>query len=159
MKTFKKLSVCFIALLGMVVMASCSSDNDDVKVGAAKVVAGEYTSNLTCTVMGQDTEFKDVTVSITAKDDATVDVKIGSFGNPPMQVPSFTIENVTITGEDGNYTFTSKEFSGTTENGKKYSGVLTGGYAGNKISLKFNLQYGAMPMPMINTYEASKTAK
>jgi hypothetical protein len=109
--------------------------------------------------MGQDTEFKDVTVSITAKDDATVDVKIGSFGNPPMQVPSFTIENVTITGEDGNYTFTSKEFSGTTENGKKYSGVLTGGYAGNKLSLKFNLQYGAMPMPMINTYEASKNAK
>ena len=97
MKTYKKLSVCFIALLGMVVMASCSSDNDDVKVGAAKVVAGEYTSNLTCTVMGQDTEFKDVTVSITAKDDATVDVKIGCFGNPPMQVPSFTIENVSIT--------------------------------------------------------------
>ena len=159
MKTFKKLSVCFIALLGMVVMASCSSDNDDVKVGAAKVVAGEYTSNLTCTVMGQDTEFKDVTVSITAKDDATVDVEIGSFGNPPMQVPSITIKDVTITGQDGNYTITNKEFNGTTENGKKYSGVLTGGYTSNKLTLKFNLQYGAMPMAMINTFEASKNAK
>lgn len=160
MKVLKKLSVFMLALLATVTITSCSSDdNNEVAAGAAKVIAGDYTSNLTCSVMGADTEFENVTVSIVEKDDATVDVKIGSFGNPPMQVPAFTIENVKVTGQDGNYTIANTNFEGTTENGKNYSGVLTGGYTGNKLSIKFNLQYGAMPMPMINTFESVKNAK
>ncbi len=160
MKVLKKLSVFMIALLATVTITSCSSDdNNEVAAGAAKVIAGDYTSSLTCSVMGTDSEFENVTVSIVEKDDATVDVKIGSFGNPPMQVPAFTVENVKVTGEDGNYTIANTNFEGTTENGKKYSGVLTGSYAGNKLSIKFNLQYGAMPMPMINTFVSVKNAE
>lgn len=76
MKVLKKLSVFMIALLATVTITSCSSDdNNEVAAGAAKVIAGDYTSNLTCSVMGADSEFENVTVSIVEKDDATVDVK------------------------------------------------------------------------------------
>lgn len=148
-----------IALLTITAMTSCSSDDDEQMPGAAKVVAGEYTSDLTCSVNDAESKFENVTVTIVEKSESTVDIKIGSYGNPPMQVPAFTVENVKVTGEDGNYTIANTNFEGTTENGKKYSGVLTGSYAGNKLSIKFNLQYGAMPMPMINTFESVKNAK
>jgi hypothetical protein len=159
MKVFKKLSVFMIALLTITAMTSCSSDDDEQMPGAAKVVAGEYTSDLTCSVNDAESKFENVTVTIVEKSESTVDIKIGSYGNPPMQVPSLTIENVTVTGQDGTYNIANTEFEGTAENGKKYSGVLTGGYTGNKLTLKFNLHYGAMPMAMINTFESAKNTK
>ena len=95
-------------------------------------------------------------VVVKATDDATVSVTLSSFGNPPMRVPEISITGVKVSGTDVTYTLAPTQFSGTTSDGKAYSGTLQGNFAANTITVKFNLQYGAMPMPMICSFTASK---
>ena len=150
-----------MAVMAVVMLSSCGGDEDNVDVlpGAAKMVEGSYVSTMNCEVMKQLLTYENVSVSIVAKDDATVDIKVSSFGEGGRKLDPVDIKDVKVTGEDGNYAFTSKEFSGTTENGKAYSGVVTGTYVAGKLSLVYSLQYGSMPMPMQNTFEAQKTTE
>ena len=150
-----------MAVMAVVMVSSCGGDEDNVDVlpGAAKIVAGNYVATMNCEVMKQLFTYENVSVSIVAKDDATVDIKVSSFGEGGRALDPVDIKDVKVTGEDGNYAITSKEFSGTTENGKAYSGVVTGTYVAGKLSLVYSLQYGSMPMPMQNTFEAQKTAE
>lgn len=71
-------------------------------------------------------------------------------------MPGIVVSNVKVNGSDGNYTLDSTEFSGDLPNGKTYSGTLQGSFAANTLSVQFNLQYGAMPMPMICSFSAPK---
>ena len=150
-----------MAVMAVVMVSSCGGDEDNVDVlpGAAKMVEGSYVSTMNCEVMKQLLTYENVSVSIVAKDDATVDIKVSSFGEGGRELDPVDIKDVKVTGEDGNYAITSKEFSGTTENGKAYSGVVTGTYVAGKLSLVYSLQYGSMPMPMQNTFEAQKTTE
>ena len=162
MKKLKNLLVLMMAVMAVVMVSSCGGDDDnnaDVAPGAAKMVEGSYVSTMNCEVMKQMFVYENVSVDIVAKDDATVDIKVGGFGEGGRALAPIEINDVKVTGENGNYTITSKEFSGTTETGKAYSGVVTGSYTVSKLSLEYSLQYGAMPMPMKNTYEAQKTAE
>lgn len=161
MKKVKNLFFMLMAVMAVVMLSSCGGDDDNVDVlpGAAKIVAGNYVATMNCEVMKQLLTYENVSVSIVAKDDATVDIKVSSFGEGGRKLDPVDIKDVKVTGEDGNYAFTSKEFSGTTENGKAYSGVVTGTYVAGKLSLVYSLQYGSMPMPMQNTFEAQKTTE
>jgi len=161
MRKVKNLLVLMMAVMAVVMVSSCGGDEDNVDVlpGAAKIVAGNYVATMNCEVMKQLLTYENVSVSIVAKDDATVDIKVSSFGEGGKKLDPVDINDVKVTGEDGNYAITSKEFSGTTENGKAYSGVVTGTYVAGKLSLVYSLQYGSMPMPMQNTFEAQKTAE
>ena len=161
MRKVKNLLVLMMAVMAVVMLSSCGGDDDNVDVlpGAAKIVAGNYVATMNCEVMKQLLTYENVSVSIVAKDDATVDIKVSSFGEGGRKLDPVDIKDVKVTGEDGNYAFTSKEFSGTTENGKAYSGVVTGTYVAGKLSLVYSLQYGSMPMPMQNTFEAQKTTE
>ena len=161
MRKVKNLLVLMMAVMAVVMLSSCGGDEDNVDVlpGAAKIVAGNYVATMNCEVMKQLFTYENVSVSIVAKDDATVDIKVSSFGEGGRALDPVDIKDVKVTGENGNYAITSKEFSGTTENGKAYSGVVTGTYVAGKLSLVYSLQYGSMPMPMQNTFEAQKTAE
>ena len=161
MKKVKNLFFMLMAVMAVVMLSSCGGDDDNVDVlpGAAKIVAGNYVATMNCEVMKQLLTYENVSVSIVAKDDATVDIKVSSFGEGGRKLDPVDIKDVKVTGEDGNYAITSKEFSGTTENGKAYSGVVTGTYVAGKLSLVYSLQYGSMPMPMQNTFEAQKTTE
>ena len=161
MRKVKNLFFMLMAVMAVVMVSSCGGDDDNVDVlpGAAKIVAGNYVATMNCEVMKQLLTYENVSVSIVAKDDATVDIKVSSFGEGGRKLDPVDIKDVKVTGEDGNYAITSKEFSGTTENGKAYSGVVTGTYVAGKLSLVYSLQYGSMPMPMQNTFEAQKTTE
>jgi hypothetical protein len=161
MRKVKNLFFMLMAVMAVVMVSSCGGDEDNVDVlpGAAKIVAGNYVATMNCEVMKQLLTYENVSVSIVAKDDATVDIKASSFGEGGRNLDPVDIKDVKVTGEDGNYAITSKDFSGTTENGKAYSGVVTGTYVAGKLSLVYSLQYGSMPMPMQNTFEAQKTAE
>ena len=161
MRKVKNLLVLMMAVMAVVMLSSCGGDDDNVDVlpGAAKIVAGNYVATMNCEVMKQLLTYENVSVSIVAKDDATVDIKVSSFGEGGRKLDPIEINDVKVTGEDGNYAITSKEFSGTTENGKAYSGVVTGTYVAGKLSLVYSLQYGSMPMPMQNTFEAQKATE
>ena len=142
--------------LGMAAPLTSCSDNDDKPAApAAKSVEGIYTGDMTCTVMGSESTFEDMTFTVTATDDATVSVAIPSFGNPPMQVPQVTVAGVRVSGEEGSYTLATTEFNGTTDGGKTYSGTLQGSAAEKAVTIEFSLQYGAMPMPMICRFTSS----
>lgn len=93
------LSFAFVAFL-----SSCSDDDKDTpEVPAANSVAGVYEGEMTCSVMGQESIFEDMTFTLSVIDDATVKIVISEFGNPPMKVPSINIDGVKVSGEDGKY--------------------------------------------------------
>lgn len=155
MKSIKTIFTTMAVCLGIITMAtSCSDDKDEPAVPAAKSVAGTYTSDMTCSVMGQESTFEDMTFTLTPTDDATVTLDMSSFGNPPMQVPAINITGIKVTGENGTYTLAPTDFSGTTPDGRAYSGKIQGSFADNCLNMQFNLQYGAMPMPMICSFTA-----
>lgn len=146
-----------VALLPVAGLSSCSEKNDEPEeTPAAKSVAGTYKGDMTCSVMGQESTFGDMTFEVNATDDSTVSIKVSEFGEALMKVPSITINNVKVSGTEGTYSLATTSFSGETDNGKTYSGTLDGSYAADEITIRFNLQYGAMPMPMICTFTAPK---
>lgn len=155
MKTTKLLSAMLAVAFSLFSLASCGSD-DEPETPAARSIAGEYHGNMTCSVLGEESTFENMTFTVTAVDDVTATISISSFGNPPMQVPGIVVSNVKVNGSDGNYPLDSTEFSGDLPNGKTYSGTLQGSFAANTLSVQFNLQYGAMPMPMICSFSAPK---
>lgn len=136
---------------------SCSDEKgDEPTTPAAKSVAGTYTGDLTCSVMGEASVFEAKTFTVEAVDDATVNVTIPSFGNPPMQLPEIQVEGVAVSGTNGTYKLAETAIDVTTESGKKCTGTLGGEFADNTLRINFTLQYGNMPMPMVCSFSAPK---
>lgn len=88
MKKFKTMMAMMLALVSMcVAFSSCSSDDDNVAVAAAKEIAGSYTSTLDMTVMGEASTYENLTMKIEAVDDATVKVTLPACGEGMMALP------------------------------------------------------------------------
>lgn len=155
MKATKFLSAMLAVAFSLFTFVSCGSE-DEPETPAARSIAGQYHGDMTCSVMGEESTFEDMTFTVTAVDDETASISISSFGNPPMQVPAFVVGNIKVNGTDGNYTLAATEFRGDLPNGRTYSGTIQGSFAANTLNLQFNLQYGAMPMPMICSFSAPK---
>ncbi len=157
MKAIKTMFAMMMAVMSLTMtVTACSDDEPQAAPGAAKSIEGVYTSDMTCTVMGQESTFENITFTLKATSDATLDINISAYGNPPMAVPAMDIKDVKVSGTDGSYIIAPTQFSGTTDAGKAYSGTLQGTFANNTLTISFQLQYGAMPMPMINTFKATK---
>ena len=144
MKKFKfSFATMMIAMLTMcVAFTSCSSDDDNDTVAAAKEIAGSYTSSLDMTVMGQASTYDNLTMKIEAVDDATVKVTLPACGEGMMALPAL-----------------EENYAGTvTVNGaeKKYTVTLQGTLKGNTLTVSYSVQYGKMPMPMIGKFVATK---
>lgn len=154
LKTFIPTLVLSLGLMN--IATSCSDNNDEPEIPAAKSVVGTYASDITCTVLGQELTFENITYTITATDDTTISLNISSFGNPPMQIPAFTIYGIKVTGSNGKYEFSETDFNGTTDDGKAYSGTIQGNVINNTLSAQFNIVFGSMPMPMICSFTAPK---
>lgn len=154
----KNLVTSMLLLVGSTSLLSCSESKDDDKpaVPAAKEIEGIYKGDMTSSVMGSETLFEDMTFTVTATDDATATLIISSFGNPPMLIPEITVSDIKVSGEDGTYTLAPTEFSGSTASGRNYSGTAKGSYSNSTLNVQFNLQYGAMPMPLICSFSANK---
>lgn len=158
MKNLKTIFATMILCLGIAAaFTSCSDDDDDnPAIPAAKSIVGTYNGDMTCSVMGSESVFEAVTVSVAATNDATVTVAVSSFGNPPMQIPEIKIPGIKVSGSNEKYSLAATEFSGTTAEGKTYSGTLQGNLDNNIFTVRINLQYGAMPMPIICTFSSNK---
>lgn len=97
---------------------SCSDNEEDQPAApAAKSVEGAYLGDMTCSVMGSESTFEDMTFTLAATDDATVSLTMSSFGEPPMQVPEITIPDIKVSGENGTYTLATTNFD-TESNGR-----------------------------------------
>lgn len=162
MKQFRKITAMMLALLSVcVAFTSCGDDDDEPKVTpAAQVVAGSYTDNMTCTVMGETSTYENVTVTVAAASETTVNVTLPSFGSGHMTLPAITISGVKVSGDGTTATIAEQEFSGkvTDANGaeKAYSCTISGSYAGGKLTLNYSIQYGAMPMAMVCAFSGNK---
>jgi len=158
MKAFRLLPAMMIMALGLFGLTSCSSDDDEPSTPAARSIEGSYTGNMTTSVMGDEDIIEDLTFTVTAVDDSKVNLSIPAFGNPPMLLPAMVIENLTVSGSDGSYSIPETVREGTLENGKAYRITVVGAYADDRLTINFNLNYGAMPMPMICSFTASKNS-
>lgn len=147
-----------VVLFGGLAMgiSSCSDNNDEPAQPAAKSIEGTYTGDMTVSVAGSESVFEDIDFNVVATDDASVDITVDSFGNPPMQIPEFTITGVVVSGTDGIYALAPTEFRGTTADGRAFSGTTRGAYENGILSVDVSLQYGAMPMPLICSFSAPK---
>ena len=160
MKKFKfSFATMMIAMLTMcVAFTSCSSDDDNDTVAAAKEIAGSYTSSLDMTVMGQASTYDNLTMKIEAVDDATVKVTLPACGEGMMALPALEVPAVKVSGSNGAYAFSQENYAGTvTVNGaeKKYTVTLQGTLKGNTLTVSYSVQYGKMPMPMIGKFVAT----
>lgn len=156
MKNVKVFFATIMLCLGIAAtMSACSDEKDEPATPAAKSIEGTYNGDMTCSVMGNESIFENMTFTVTATDDATVCVTIPEFGEAPMKMPSIIIPGIRVSGSEGSYTLAATEFNGDI-NGKKYSGTAQGNFAGNSFTFKFSLQYGAMPVPFICTFTAPR---
>lgn len=156
MKKIKTILVCMAVCMGLAATLVSCSEEGEPEVGAADRVEATYTGDLTCSVMGDEDLFSDKTFTVVATDEAHVTIAIPSFGNPPMQLPEIKVAGVKVTEQGGKYELGSTDFAGTTESGKTYSGTLQGEFSDNTITIRFSLQFGAMPMPLICTFSAPR---
>lgn len=157
MKTIKKMFAMMMAVMCLsLVMTSCSEDEPEKEAAAAEEIAGTYTNDMTCTVMGSASTFEDVTFVLTQKTETTIDMTLPEFGESPMAVPSIVISDLAVTGADGVYAIAETEFSGTTDAGKAYSGTVSATFTNNTLTVNFSLQYGSMPMAMICSFTCAK---
>lgn len=157
MNKAKYLFASMMAFMCLVSLPSCSDDNDDKPASpAAKLIEGSYKGDMECSVMGSASTFEDMTFTVTSTDDATVSVALPAFGEAPMAMPSITVEGVKVNENNGSVTLSTTEVNGTTPAGKRYTCTLTGSVENKVLNVKFNLRYGAMPMPMICTSAAQQ---
>lgn len=157
MKPIKFIYATMIAALSLLSLSSCSDSKDDEPAQpAAKAIEGTYTGDLDCSVMGSVSTFEDAVFSISATDDATVTIVLPPFGEAPMQMPAITVTGIKVSETDGTATLATTEDSGQTDSGKSYTCTVSGTVSDKTLDIKFNLQYGAMPMPMICSSTATK---
>ena len=160
MKKFKTMMAMMLALVSMcVVFNSCSSDDDNDTVVAAKEIAGSYTGNMEMTVMGETSPYDNVTMKIEVVDDATVKVTLPDCGEGMMALPALEVPAVKVSVSNGAYAFSKENYTGTvTVNGaeKNYTVTLQGTLKDNTLTGNYKVQYGKMPMPMIAKFVCTK---
>ena len=156
MKTIKSFFAVLMTFVYMTSFSSCGNDNDEPSTPAAKSIEGTYIGDLQTSVMGSVSMSEDLTFTISAIDEHIVAVTLPAFGEAPMALPSITIPGVRVSESDGVVTLAETEVSGSTEAGKAYTCTLIGVVEKNLLTIKYNLTYGAMPMPLICSVSASK---
>lgn len=149
MKKIRLLFATMLALLLSVSIASCSDNNDEPPTPDSESIDGTYRGDLECTVMGSASVFDNKEFKITAIDESTVSIELPAFGDAPMAMPAIRLDGVKVTETDGTVTLATTEVSGVSDSGKNYTVTVTGTVKDNTLELKFNLQFGAMPMPLI----------
>lgn len=147
-------AIMMAMLSSCIAFTSCSDDDeDDNSTPAAELVAGTYTDNMTCTVMGSESTYENVTVTINKVTDATVDVVLPGFGSGVMTLPSITLSGVKVSGNGTSATIDEQTFTGTVTNAsgaeKSYTCTIAGSHADGKLTLNYSIQYGSMPMAMV----------
>lgn len=163
MKQFRNLTFLFLATLSLCVgFTSCGDDDDDpVTAGAADIIAGAYTDDMTCSVMGQASTYEDVTVNVTKVSDGVVSIALPSFGSGAMTLPVITLRGVKVSGSATTATIAEQEIKGTVVNAsgaeKEYTCTIAGTYNAGHLTLNYSLQYGSMPMAMVCSFAADKT--
>lgn len=151
----KTLNLIMALTLSLSFFSCTDKENDEPKNPVANEVAATYSGTMTATAMGTDLTFENVEVNLSVADDSHVNVAVGAFGNPPMQLPEITINDVAVSKTETGYALATTQFEGTSSEGKNYSGTLSGRYE-NCLELTMELHYGNMPMPMVCKYVAYK---
>ena len=158
MKKFFKAASLMLICATFTGIVSCSDDKkEEPKTPeAAKEVAGTYTGDIDCYVMGTlYTTYTNNTFVITAEDEDDVTIKIPAYGEGNMMFPEITVTDVDVEGADGKYTLEETNFAGSFESGTAYTGSIGGKFENNTLTLNFSYAIGAMP-PMTCVFTAPK---
>lgn len=164
MKIRKFMAMMIAAVAVCVGFASCGDDDDDeIVIPAAQTIAGNYTGEVTITVMGSDSK-SNGTYEIKKIDETHVSMTTPALGEGAMAMPAITVNSIpvttsTISGAEV-ISATMAEAKGTiTVNGAEkaytFSNIVIKN-SGKKISIVYSLQYGKMPMTMDYSFTGEK---
>lgn len=163
MKKLKTMLAMMLALVSMTVaFTSCSSDDDedDAAVAVAEQVVGTYTGDLTIKVSTSEDTTEGLNFKVEKVDDSHVNVTLPSYGEGAMSFPGLTVKNLLVTGSNGTYTIPETTFDQTIQvNGvdKVISqSAISATFTSGKMTLKYAMQYGKMPMVMNCSTVATK---
>lgn len=154
---FSSLALC-AAAASMTLFTACDKNNDpdDPSKALSEQVQGSYTGDMTCTVMNSPSTYEGMVYEVSTNGNSAVDITLPGFGEGAMKMPDITVTGVVLK-EKGDVTeLAPTQVQGTSETGKTYQCTLAGSVAGDELTLSYNIQYGAMPMPLICTVTAHK---
>ena len=163
MKKIKTMMAMIVALVAMTVaFSSCSKNdnNDDAATATAAQVVGTYTGDLAIEVSTSKSTTNGLEFKVEKADDTHVNLTLPAYGEGSMAFPGLTIKNLLVTGSNGTYTIPETSFNQTiTVNGEEKTiqqTALTATFANGKMTLKYAMQYGKMPLVMNCSTEATK---
>ena len=120
-------------------------------------LAGDYAGMMQWNVNGQDYgDAFEANVEVIAVDAKTVSISVPAMSaSERMSTEAFVITGVAYSTDlTGKITLKKTDYEVTASNGMVYRGsVISGAIAGGKLSVKFSLTPGAMPMPIVCTFE------
>ena len=164
MKIRKFMAMMIAAVSVCVGFTSCGDDDDDeIVIPAAETIAGNYTGEVTITVMGSDSK-SNGTYEIKKIDDTHVSMTTPALGEGAMAMPAITVNSIPVTTSTiysaEVISATMAEAKGTiTVNGAEkaytFSNIVIKN-SGKKISIVYSLQYGKMPMTMDYSFTGEK---
>ena len=164
MKIRKFMAMMIAAIAVCVGFASCGDDDDDeIVIPAAQTIAGNYTGEVTITVMGSDSK-SNGTYEIKKIDDTHVSMTTPASGEGAMAMPAITVNNIPVTSSTVSgaevVSASLAESKGTitvndVEKAYTFSNIVIKN-SGKKISIVYSLQYGKMPMTMEFSFTGEK---
>ena len=163
MKKLNIFALLSTLLLLLPALVSCDKDDDPT---AADAIIGTYSGSIGYTVMGFDPgtiegEFDlKILKDKEDNDDVTVVIPECTFAPPipnarPITIPSLTVDDVDVTASGNVYTFKEDSFNLTID-GRPYEGSnLIGTVNGKKVTLKYQLKPGTMPMDILFSFDGN----
>lgn len=153
MKKFKSMLAVMLAMICSFGATSCDDDDNDIDT-IADITDGTYIGTMTCTMMGIDSIFNDVTVEIDDIDNLNlVNVKIHAFGGKMFSLPTINVKEISVSaGDGGAVILKDKEFSNQVQMGstlKSYSGTLRGTVKGKTLDMEMAIKMGTMPQALV----------
>ena len=162
MKIRKFMAMMIAAIAVCVGFASCG-DDDEIVIPTADTIAGNYTGEVTITVMRSDSK-SNGTYEIKKIDDTHVSMTTPASGEGAMAMPAITVNNIPVTSSTVSgaevVSASMAESKGTitvndVEKAYTFSNIVIKN-SGKKISIVYSLQYGKMPMTMEFSFTGEK---
>ena len=105
--------------------------------------------------VGEMGEPTDASVQIVANEDGSINIVLPQAGAGQMSMPGFTVANVAVSGEEGNYTIAETAIDQKVGE-MQFKGSIAGSVKTNVLSLKYSVQPGAMPMAINFEFNGTK---
>ena len=158
-KSFMTMMVAAVVIvLGV---CSCGSDDDEPEAPVANQVVGSYTGNEIFVVDNEESSNETKAYEFIKDNDVTVDLVIPEVGMGMMTIPSFSVKGISLSKDGSSIKGKLASYEGTVKGAdgsdKAYTITdLTALFNDNHVVVTYSLKYGKMPFPFTGSFTGSK---